>query len=122
MKTVLSIYSIIVGVAMIATWTVLWGLGEIPEIMTRPWEIAMHLTAEFTTAALLIISGFGLLSGYRWANRINVFASGMLVYTLIQSPGYYLQHDATILVLIFAVCFIVTVGLSPAFKPQPQKL
>lgn len=122
MKTVLSIYSIIMGVAMIATWAVLWSVGAIPELTTRPWETAMHLTAEFTTAALLVISGFGLLSGYRWANRINVFASGMLVYTLIQSPGYYLQHNAMILVLIFAVCFLITVVLSPAFKPLPQKL
>jgi hypothetical protein len=122
MKTVLSVYSIVVGVAMIAMWIVLWGMDQIPEIMTRPWEIAMHLTAEFTTAALLIISGFGLLAGYRWAARINVFASGMLVYTLIQSPGYYLQHDATIFVLVSAVCFLLTVVLSPAFRPQPQKL
>lgn len=122
MKTVLSVYSIIVGIAMIAMWAVLWGVGEIPEMMTRPWEITMHLTAEFTTAALLVVSGLGLLAGYRWANRINVFASGMLVYTLIQSPGYYLQHDATIFVLIFAVCFLVTVVLSPAFRRQPQKL
>ncbi len=122
MKTALSIYSIIVGVAMIAVWSVLWGVGAIPEMATKPLEIAMHLTAEFTTAALLVVSGFGLLAGARWANRVNVFASGMLVYSLIQSPGYYLQRNATILVLAFAVCFLITVALSPAFKPQPQKL
>jgi hypothetical protein len=122
MKTVLSVYSITMGIAMIATWALLWGVGDIPEMMTRPWEIAMHMTAEFTTAALLIISGFGLLAGYSWANRINVFASGMLAYTLIQSPGYYLQHNATIPLAVSAVCFLITLILSPAFKPQPQKL
>jgi hypothetical protein len=122
MKTVLPVYSIIVGIAMIVMWIVLWEVDQIPEMMTRPWEIAMHLTAEFTTAALLVISGFGMLAGYRWADRINIFASGMLAYTLIQSPGYYLQHNATILVLISAVFFLITAVLSPAFKPQPQKL
>jgi hypothetical protein len=122
MKTILSVYSITVGVAMITMWTVLWSTGAIPEMTTKPLEIAMHLTAEFTTAGLLVISGIGLLVGARWANRVNVFASGMLVYSLIQSPGYYLQRHATISVLAFAVCFLITVALSPAFKPQPQKL
>ncbi len=77
----------------------------------------MHLTAEFTTAGLLVISGLGLLYEKRWANQMNVFASGMLVYTLIQSPGYYLQRNAMIFVLMFAVCFLITVVLSPVFKP-----
>lgn len=119
-KTVMSVYSITIGVAMIAMWTVLWSTGAIPEITTRPWEMAMHLTAEFTTAGLLIVSGVGLLAGAHWAGRINVFASGMLVYTLIQSPGYYLQRNLMIIVLMFAIAFLITVVLSPAFKPQQQ--
>ncbi len=121
MKTVLSVYSITIGVAMIAMWSFFWAMGDIPGMMTRPWEIVMHLTAEFTTAALLIISGIGLAVGMRWANRINVFASGMLVYTLIQSPGYYLERNGMIFVLMFAVCFLITVVLSPAFKPAEQR-
>ena len=118
MKTVVSVYSITMGVAMLTMWTVLWAIGAIPEMMTKPWEIAMHLTAEFTTAGLLVTSGIGLWLDTRWATRVNVFASGMLVYTLIQSPGYYLQHRADILVAMFAVVFLVTVVLSPAFKPR----
>lgn len=116
MKTVVSVYSITMGMAMIAMWTMFWITGAIPEMMSRPWEIAMHLTAEFTTAGLLVVSGIGLLYQARWATRVNVFASGMLVYTLIQSPGYYLQRNAMIFVLMFAVGFLITVMLSPAFK------
>ncbi len=122
MKTVVSVYSITMGVAMIAMWAVFWATGAIPDMMTRPWEIAMHLTAEFTTAGLLVISGTGLLYGARWATRVNVFASGMLVYSLIQSPGYYLQRNAMIFVLMFAACFLITVMLSPAFKPAEARL
>jgi hypothetical protein len=118
MKTVVAVYSITMGVAILTLWTVLWATGAIPEMMTKPWEIAMHLTAEFTTAGLLVISGIGLWLDSRWAPRVNVFASGMLVYTLIQSPGYYLQHRADIFVLMFAAVFLVTVVLSPAFKPR----
>jgi hypothetical protein len=122
MRTVVPVYSITMGIAMIAMWSFFWATGAIPEMMTKPWEITMHLTAEFTTAALLIISGIGMLAGMLWAQRVNVFASGMLVYTLIQSPGYYLQRNSLIFVVMCAVSFVLTVSLSPAFKPVPRKV
>jgi hypothetical protein len=55
-----------------------------------------------------------------WAGRTDIFASGMLVYTLIQSPGYYLERNSLAFVAMFAVCFFLTLLLSPAFKPLPQ--
>jgi hypothetical protein len=118
MKTIVAVYSVLVGVLMLALWTWFWAAGTIPEMATKPWEIAMHLTAEFTTAGLLIVSGAGLWFGAQWAMQVNVFASGMLVYSLIQSPGYYLQRNALLLVALFAVAFFVTLAISPAFKPQ----
>jgi len=119
MKTIVSVYSITMGVLMLTVWLAFWAFGAIPEMMQTPWEIAMHLTAEFTTAGLLVASGIGLILEARWATRVNVFASGMLVYSLIQSPGYYLQKNALIFVGVFVVAFLVTVVLSPAFKPEP---
>jgi hypothetical protein len=116
MKTIVAVYSLTVGVLMLVLWGWLWTTGAIPEMTTKPWEIAMHLAAEFTTAGLLIVSGAGLWLEAPWATRVNVFASGMLVYSLIQSSGYYLERNAMILVLIFAVAFLVTVAISPAFK------
>lgn len=118
MKTVVSVYSLTMGSLMLLLWLGFWVAGAIPEMADKPWEIAMHLTAEFTTAGLLIASGIGLLLDARWAVRVNVFASGMLVYSLIQSPGYYLERSAPIFVLMFAVAFLLTVMLSPAFKPE----
>jgi hypothetical protein len=121
MKTVVSVYSITMGVAIIAFWSVLWAIGAIPDLMNKPWEIAMHLAAEFTTAGLLLVSGLGLWFQARWALRVNVFASGMLVYSLIQTPGYYLERNAMIFVLMLAVSFLITVLLSPAFKPSLEE-
>lgn len=116
MKTVVSVYSVTMGVAIMLFWGVAWAMGAVPDLLIKPWEMVMHLTAEFTTAVLLIVSGLGLWFGARWAYRVNVFASGMLVYSLIQTPGYYLQRDAMIFVLMFAVSFLLAVLLSPAFK------
>jgi hypothetical protein len=121
MKKLLAIYSVLVGAAMVAMWCVFYALDAIPEVINKPWEITMHLTAEFITASLLILSGFGLLARANWANRVNLFASGMLVYTLIESPGYYLQRNAIAFVAMFALCLVATLLLSPAFKLQPPK-
>jgi len=120
MKKLLALYSILVGAAMIAMWCVFYALNAIPEVIDKPWEIAMHLAAELTTAALLIFSGLGLLARAGWAMRVNLFATGMLVYTLIQSPGYYLERHGLAFVAMFALCFAATLVLSPAFKPQPR--
>jgi hypothetical protein len=116
MRTIIAVYSITVGIVMLALWAWFWATGAIPEMTTKPWEIAMHLTAEFTTAGLLIASGIGLLLETQWAMQVNVFASGMLVYSLIQSPGYYLQKNAMVYVVLFAAAFLITLAISPAFK------
>lgn len=118
MKTVVSVYSVTMGVAIFLFWSVAWIVGAIPDLLIKPWEMAMHLTAEFTTAVLLTVSGLGLWFGRSWALRLNIFASGMLVYSLIQTPGYYLQRNAMIFVLMFAVTFLIAVLFSPAFKPS----
>jgi hypothetical protein len=118
MKTVVSVYSITMGALIVVFWSVLWANGAISGMYLKPWEVAMHLSAELTTAGLLLVSGFGLWFGARWALRVNVFASGMLVYSLIQTPGYFLQRNAMIFVLMLAVSFLITVLLSPAFKPS----
>lgn len=115
-RTLVAAYSITMGIVVAVFWTVLWATGSIPDIMMKPWEMVMHLTAEFTMAALLFVSGLGLWFGAHWALRMNMFASGMLVYSLIQTPGYYLQRDAMIFVLMFAVAFLMALLLSPAFK------
>ena len=122
MNRIVAVYSAGMGVLILALWGALWAAGAIPEMMTRPWEVAMHLTAEFTTAGLLIVSGAGLWFAAPWATRINVFASGMLIYSLIESPGRYLEENAMDFVLLFAFAFLATVLISPAFKLRQPTL
>lgn len=116
MTRVVAVYSALVGILMLIVWGVFWANGMIFDLTSRPWEVAMHLTAEFITAGLLIVSGIGLWFEARWAMRINVFASGMLVYSLIETPGRYLQNNAMGFVVLFVIVFLITVLVSPAFK------
>ncbi len=117
MKKILAIYSVLVGAAMIAMWSVLYALYGLPGLL-GPREIAVHLTAEFATAGLLILSGFGLLSRAPWANRASLLAGGMLIYTLFQNAGDGMQRNAGAFAAMFIVCFAATLILSPVFKPQ----
>ena len=103
-----SIYSFIIGIAMIAMWSMFLLTGQVPELQTEPARIIMHLAAEFTTAFTLIIGGYGLLANKNWGGRFHQFSLGMLMYTLIVSPGYYLQLGDLSMVGMFAGMFILT--------------
>jgi len=115
------IYAIVVGLGMFGFWTMLLVTGQVPELESEPWSITMHLAAEFLTAFTLLLSGYGLLRRRAWARRGYLFAAGMLFYTLVQSPGYYLDRGDTAFVLMFAglafASVLVTVHLLLRARP-----
>ena len=57
MKKTSAVYQIIIGTGMIGIWIILFLSEQIPELLTEPVRIAMHILAETVTGALLIISG-----------------------------------------------------------------
>ena len=83
--------------------------GNVPELQTEPIWIAFHLAGEFTTAALLIAGGCGLLTLRTWGYHVFLLALGMLLYTIIVSPGYFGQLGQWVFVLMFAVLVVLTV-------------
>jgi hypothetical protein len=103
------IFSIVVGISMILMWLVFYFTGSIPELATEPARITMHLAAEFATAIVLIIAGWGLLKAKRLGVQIYLLATGALLYTMIQSPGYFLQTGEPGFVVMFAVLIILAV-------------
>ncbi|MDW7674260.1 MAG: hypothetical protein SCK28_06990 [Bacillota bacterium] len=105
-----AVYSIIVGVSIIGIWAMLYLNNEIPELNITPIAITMHLAAEILTALLLIVGGIGLLLKRWWGYQIYLFSMGMLVYTLIQSPGYYAEKGNLAFVIMFAVILIISLS------------
>jgi len=98
---------IVVGTSMILMWMMFYFTGSIPELESEPVRIAMHLLAEFATAITLIIAGWGLLQAKAWAVNVYLLATGALLYTLIQSPGYFVQTGDPVFVFMFAVLIIL---------------
>lgn len=107
-KKYASIYSIFIGISMIGMWIMFYVNEQIPELNSEPIRIGMHLTAEFTTAVLLIGSGIGFLKNWSKAIYIFQFSMGMLIYTLIQSPGYFAQQGEISFVGMFAMFISLT--------------
>ncbi|HMK47156.1 MAG TPA: hypothetical protein VK436_11070, partial [Methanocella sp.] len=87
---VAAIYSIIIGVAMLVMWAAFLATGRVPELNTALCEIVFHMVAEGATALALIVGGCGLLAGEKWGLQAYMLSMGMLLYTLIMSPGYSL--------------------------------
>jgi hypothetical protein len=84
-------YGIIVGVLMIAQWTLSIVSGGVPEFQTEPWRIGFHLFAEFSTAVMLTLGGIVVLRSAAWGRPFLLIGLGMVIYSEIVSPGYFAQ-------------------------------
>lgn len=102
-------FSIVVGFLMLGQWGFFILTGQVPEVKTAPIALGFHLAGETVTALGLIISGAGLLSKARWGKNASLAAFGMLIYTLIVSPGYFAQNGTWPLVGMFAILLILAI-------------
>ena len=98
-----SIYAVAVGALMIIMWSSFIVSGQVPEFQTKPEEILLHIVAEMLTALLLLVSGVLVLRRITWGNLTLLVAFGMLFYTMIVSPGYYIQNGTGAFVVMFAL-------------------
>jgi hypothetical protein len=99
-----------IGVLMLAQWTFFIGAGQVPEIRTAPIALGFHLAAEAATAVALIVAGIGLLRRARWSRTLGLVADGMLIYTVIVSPGYFAQGGQWPLVAMFAALLALAIA------------
>jgi hypothetical protein len=102
-----ALYAVAVGALMIAQWTFFLVRGQVPELETEPLRIRFHLVAEFVTAIALIGGGVGLLLAADWGRTLYLVAVGMLLYTVIVSPGYYAQRGEWPFVAMFAAILLL---------------
>ena len=102
-----ALFAIIVGLGMIGLWSMLLLTKQVPELETEPLRIRFHIAAEFITAIALLFGGVGLLSGQSWGQWIYLLATGMLLYTVIVSPGYYAEKGEWPFVGMFAAILIL---------------
>ncbi len=103
-------YGIVVGLLMVVQWSFFLATGQVPELQTAPYRIYFHLAGEFATAIGLLVSGLGILARRSWAVPAYLVAAGMLLYSVIVSPGYFAQQQQWALVAMFAVLLVLALG------------
>jgi hypothetical protein len=79
----------------------------VPELKTEPLRIRFHLAAEFATAIALLVGGIALLTGQTWGRWFYLLATGMLLYTVIVSPGYFAEKGQWAFVGMFAIVLLL---------------
>lgn len=97
-----AIFALVVGAGMFGQWALFLATGHVPELKTEPLRIRFHLAGEFATAAALIAGGLALLTDQPWGRWFYALAVGMLLYTVIVSPGYFAQKGQWAFVVMFA--------------------
>ena len=100
-------FALIVGVGMIGQWLFFLATGQVPELKTEPYRIRFHLVAEFATAIALLVGGAALLTNQAWSQWFYLLAVGMLLYTVIVSPGYFAEKGQWAFVGMFAAVLLL---------------
>jgi hypothetical protein len=72
-------------------------------------EMRFHVIAELLAAVVLIIAGTSLLMKISWGQEVFLIAIGMLLYTSVNSAGYFAQIRQQSMIIIFAIVFILSV-------------
>jgi hypothetical protein len=100
------IYSGLIGVSIIVQWTIAYFSGQIIELETEPIRIGFHIAGELITAALLMISAWGLHNQTAWGRKLALISTGMLFYTALVSPGYFAQQGNWIWLGFFGIILL----------------
>ena len=109
MMTFVQYYVLIIGLFIMGWWTFSLVIKQVPELTTEPIRISFHLVAEFITAILLVVGGIALLTDMEWGLEVTLISLGMLLYTVIVSPGYFAQSRQWPMVGIFVVILVLTI-------------
>ena len=113
-EIIASIYTIIIGIAMLCMWVFLLGKKEVPELTTKPTQIYFHLIAEFLTSVMLLIGGFGLFTNQSWGTVIFYISIGMVIYSTINAAGFYGQlkdWPMFIMLIVFTIISLLITTL-----------
>ncbi len=99
--------AIAIGVAMIAQWALALVEGQRAGTRDAADRDPLAPAAEFSTAAVLVAGGAVMIAGASIAAPVTLYGFGMLTYTAVVSPGYFLDRGERGPVAMFAVIILV---------------
>ena len=104
-------FNIIMGLIIIYQWFVSLSKGNLPELEISPKSILTHTVAEMVTAISLIISGVLLLEEKHKGYPLYLFSTGMLIYALTNSAGYFWDKKNYRVVFVYGFLLILATSI-----------
>jgi peptidoglycan/LPS O-acetylase OafA/YrhL len=104
-----SIFLMAIGLLIIGMWTALLLGKKVEDLETDRLGMIYHILVEFITGMLLVLAGVSSILDARWSHEVSLVALGMLLYTIINSSGYYAQKGDKAMVFMFAFLGVLTV-------------
>ena len=103
-KQSIGLYSIFLGVSVLIMWIFI--------LLTEPLqegkkEMVFHLFSELIMAVLCITSGFILLK--KGKKYLNIAAHAMIIYSVINAAGYYIQRGDQLMTTFFVILFLISI-------------
>ena len=102
-------YGVLVAILVVGQWVFFVVSGDVPELEDAPKEIVFHITAEIAMALVLLAGSIAVLRSRVWGAYLYLVGAGMVVYSVINSPGYFAQAGDWGLMAIFMVLLVLTV-------------
>jgi hypothetical protein len=104
-------FQVLSGAAMIVLWTLLLATGQVPELEAGQRDILFHLLAELLAATALLVAGTAVLRRHERGTTLSAFALGALLYTSVNSSGYYADTGDWAAVGMFGVLALCALAL-----------
>ncbi len=98
------------GLAIAGLWTMLLATHQVPELRDHDVAIRYHLAAEYLLAAGLLAAGLATIAGASFATPLAAAAFGGLLYSSINSAGYYAKLGQRAFVTMFGVVEVLAVA------------
>lgn len=105
-------FQIVVGVCVFGWWITAAMTDGIVEVNEGRSDILFHVAAELLMAGLLVAAGLSILRRGRTpqTTMLSGLALGSLLYSSVNSPGYFAQRGEWPAVAMFAVLLVAGAG------------
>jgi len=111
MLTIPIITSAALGIAVLGLWGSMIARHAVPELADGRPSIRFHIGAELITgAALLLGAALLAVADGPVARMIDAAALGAILYSTVNSPGYYADQDNQPMVAIFGILTLAALG------------
>lgn len=122
MRIIAAVFSILMGCALIGTWTVLFALGHVSDLMTTRFQTTCLLIAEAMTGLSLIAAGAGTIVRASWGMPLTLVSLGMLQYVATYYTGILGQQGSLPGSLFMGAVAVATLAILGYVVPAASRL